>query len=403
MKKIGIYTADLVTPGGSSRKGCLMAERLSAHYDVWLISRGPVDRTLLARNYGVTLTRVHLLALDEPSGPVARVLNELLKVFPTHIRSILTQIAPYRRMRRMHFDLFILNSSTYYMRAAANKSIMMCMFPWPTPNFPRARWCHWPLIKPLIRTVLGNTLSRDPDAVASYSAITANSEFTSHWIRQRWNRESRVVYSASETMPAIAPGKRQKVILMVGRYNWDKQQEVLLDAFRGLTELHELGWELHFVGRVHPDSAPYHEQLLQNAAGIPVQFHYDASAEALGAFYAQSAMCWNAKGFGIPANEPEHLEHFGNTPLEAMANGCVPVVFDGGGMRETVQQGVNGFRWQTIAELQSVTRRLALDSELLSQISERGRTIDARFGVTPFLDSVEQVVADVIGQPPSPL
>jgi len=38
------------------------------------------------------------------------------------------------------------------------------------------------------------------------------------------------------------------------------------------------------------------------------------------------------------------LEHFGITTVEAMAAGCVPLVYDSGGQAEIVSSGYNGYR-----------------------------------------------------------
>jgi glycosyltransferase involved in cell wall biosynthesis len=43
-------------------------------------------------------------------------------------------------------------------------------------------------------------------------------------------------------------------------------------------------------------------------------------------------------------------EHFGITIVEAMSAGCVPIVHDSGGPRETVNDRT-GFRWQTEKEI----------------------------------------------------
>lgn len=375
-----------------------MAERLSTRHEVWLISRDVADRATLSRQFGVGLERVKFRTLQNEQSPAFSLTSKLLGLFPPHISGILLQVPAYRRIRGMKLNLFVLNSSFYYLRAPAPKSLFMCMFPWPAPTFPRARWCHWPFIKPAISHILANTMRRDPEAVASYDVITANSEFTAHWIKQRWNRDARVVYSASEVTPAPVSIEKKRVILSVGRYNWDKQQHVLIDAFRTMAQEHADGWELHFVGMVHADSARYHQQLVESAKGLPVRFHYDASLDELRAHYATASCFWLAKGFAVPDDEPERMEHFGNTALEAMSAGCVPIVFDGGGLRETVMHGENGFRWKTIDELHVHTRALTTNEELLRQMRDRAEQVDSRFGVEPFLRAVDEIVDEMLSE-----
>ena len=385
-----------MTPGGSSRKGCFMAERLSRRYEVWIISRDVADRETLARHFGTPLANVNFHSISAESSHNSALTNLVLRRVPAHVRDILSQVPSYRRIRAMKLDLFILNSSSYAMRSPAPRGLFMCMFPWPLPTFPRARWCHWPIVKPIVKRLLANTLRRNPSAVPSYDVITANSQFTAEWIRKRWNREARVVYSASGTSAAIDGVIKSKIILSVGRYNWDKQQGVLIEAFREMHDAHSSGWELHFAGKVHNESVPYHEQLKAQAAGLPITFHHDVSSEELRALYSRSSIFWLAKGFQIPDAEPEKMEHFGNTPLEAMAAGSVPVVFDGGGLRETVQHEVNGYRWRTVQELRAFTTQLTHDDKLRESLSQRARIIDARFGVEPFLDAVEVIVEGML-------
>lgn len=394
-KKIGIFTADLMTPGGSSRKGSLMAERLSRHHEVWLISRDEADTQTLARNFGVSLPNVRLVRLSVPTGMLWTVLKRLL---PKHYWDIVEQFAAYGQLRRLRLDLFILNTSFHYLKCPAPRGLFMCMFPWPTPTFPRASWCRLPVIRQGIEYALANTLNRDPGAVDSYDVITANSEFTASWIKRRWNRDARVVYSASELVPTSYASVKEKVILTVGRYNDDKQLHLLIDAFRNMGELHDAGWQLHLVGKVHSGSRPYHERLVASAHGLPVVFHYDAPLDALRLLYARSAILWHAKGFGVPDDEPHRKEHFGNTPLEAMSAGCVPIVVDAGGLRETVQHGVNGFRWASIEEMQQQTLRLVRDPALLAQMGARAVQVDPRFGVEPYLRAVEDIVAHVLAR-----
>ena len=153
---------------------------------------------------------------------------------------------------------------------------------------------------------------------------------------------------------------------------------------------------LHLAGAVAPHTNAYVSALAELAKGLPVVFHYDLSADELHTTYSRSSIYWHAKGFGVPTTNPEGLEHFGNTPIEAMSAGCVPVVFDAGGLRESVDHGVNGFRWSSIGELKTHTLRLVHDPALLASMSLRAARVDERFGVEPFLRILDQVVDETL-------
>jgi glycosyltransferase involved in cell wall biosynthesis len=79
-------------------------------------------------------------------------------------------------------------------------------------------------------------------------------------------------------------------------------------------------------------------------------------------------------------------EHFGMTTVEAMQNGCAPVVIDGGGQREIVEHGASGFRFRALDELCLHTLRLVRDPALRSSIQERARERAKRFGRAAFED-----------------
>jgi len=391
--KIGIFTAELMTPGGASRKGCLLAERLSRRHEVWLISRDRADVQVLQRSHGVSLANVHFDCVETDSP---RRLS--MRLCPRQLRGIVGQFAPYWRLRRLNLDLFICNMSLHYMKAPAPRGILMCMFPWPMAEFPRPRWCRLPLVRQLIDHGLGYTLNRYRHAHETYDVITANSEFTAAWIKRLWKRDAHVVYSATELSSPAPAGAKERIILAVGRYNPDKQQDVLIEAFRTMGALHECGWALHLVGQINQGewARRYHDRLVESARGLPVVFHYDLSIAELRARCSRAGGFLAGQGVGVPENEPQRMEHFGNTPLEAMSAGCVPVVMDAGGLRETVQHGVNGFRWRSLEDLRGYTLRLARNPGLLAALRTRAMQIDPRFGMEPFLRAVEAIVEEVL-------
>jgi glycosyltransferase involved in cell wall biosynthesis len=397
--KIGIFTAELTMPSGSSRKACVLAERLSRRYEVWLISRDRPNVDSLRRSFGVGLAGVRFLCVDAPAAHRVSVWTALQSFAPARARPILEQCRAYQNLRDLDLDLFILNTGlNSYMKPPAPRAIFMCMFPWPLPTFPVGRRYRLPLVRPCVDHVLANTLNRFPDVPGSYDVITANSQFTASWIKRRWNRNARVIYSATQLATEPAPDRKENIILTIGRYNSDKQQHVLIEEFRQMTELHAAGWELHLAGKIPPGEPSYHERLRSLARGYPVVFHYDPSLEELCTLYRRAAIYWHAKGYGVPEDAPQWMEHFGNTPLEAMSAGCVPVVIDAGGLRETVQHGVNGFRWRTLDEMHEQTLRLVRDADLLRRLGARGRQIDPRFGVRPFLAAVEGIIGELLAE-----
>jgi glycosyltransferase involved in cell wall biosynthesis len=67
------------------------------------------------------------------------------------------------------------------------------------------------------------------------------------------------------------------------------------------------------------------------------------------------------------------------TAVEAMQNRVVPVVYDGGGMREIVDHGIDGFRVKSKAELLHYSLELFQDEELVQKMGENAHRKSQEF------------------------
>ena len=90
-------------------------------------------------------------------------------------------------------------------------------------------------------------------------------------------------------------------------------------------------------------SSPGSESLIAARPDLPVELKVNIPVSELQEMYRQAGIFWHF--CGLLQTEPALVEHFGMTTVEAMQNGCVPVVFDGGGQREIVEEGRSGFRF----------------------------------------------------------
>jgi glycosyltransferase involved in cell wall biosynthesis len=229
-------------------------------------------------------------------------------------------------------------------------------------------------------------LLRDPADLSfldSYDVVLANSEYTRGWIERLWGVRSEVLFPPIRVQD-LHPGSKQPRIVTVGRFfapgfGHNKKQLEQVRAFGALVRAGGLdGWELHVVGGCEPSQRPYFEQVRKAAEGLPVTLHPNAPRHVVEELFAASAIFWAATGLGEDDAQPWVFEHFGITTVEAMAAGCVPVVLDKAGHREIVRDGVDGYRWSTLAELGSATRRLAADPGLRERLAasavERART-----------------------------
>lgn len=163
-----------------------------------------------------------------------------------------------------------------------------------------------------------------------YQGIIAISEFSKREIKRLWNREADVIFPATETQQFYA-GKKENLILCVGRIFRvpganNKQQEVIIEAFKQLPP----GWKLIIVGLVQ--NKEYLQELKMLARGYDVEFRHDIPFSELSELYSRAKFCWHAAGYRV--EKPSSQEHFGMVAVEALASGCQPIVFNGGGMAE---------------------------------------------------------------------
>ena len=175
----------------------------------------------------------------------------------------------------------------------------------------------------------------------------------------------------------------------------------MIRAFAALAERELVGWELHLAGGVAQDnlSQEYYRRIQELAEGLPVVLHPNAAYEDLRDLYSQATLYWHATGFGENENRhPERFEHFGITPVEAMAAGCVPIVLGKGGLAEIVTHGESGFLWNTLEELKQFTCAAAADPATVSRLSvgaiERAQRFSEEQFAARLLEIVEQVVSD---------
>ena len=88
--------------------------------------------------------------------------------------------------------------------------------------------------------------------------------------------------------------------------------------------------------------------------------------------YRAAKIFWHSTGYGEDEDlEPEKMEHFGITTVEAMSFGAVPVVINKGGQKETVEEGVHGYRWDTEEECVEKTCQLIKNNALRTAMANK--------------------------------
>lgn len=180
----------------------------------------------------------------------------------------------------------------------------------------------------------------------SYDKVLTHSEFVKKWTLRYWKKYAELLYPPVEMLYRkynLKKWKKEKMICSVGRFftlGHGKKQEVMIEAFKKLYAQGYTDWRLHLVGGLSSESSSleFAKRLKHMAFGYPIYLHFNVTRRKVEEIYLKSSIYWHAGGFGEKENEnPVRFEHFGISPVEAMSAGCIPILFDGGGLTEIIK------------------------------------------------------------------
>jgi len=229
----------------------------------------------------------------------------------------------------------------------------------------------------------------------SVSQIIVNSHFTKKIIDKTLGIDRSTVLYPPVSVSQFSPGEKQNTILNVGRFtspSHSKRQDVLIKAFRQLIDSGLQDWQLKLVGG-KKGSDTILKSLKQQARGYPIEFIVNPDFEKLKKLYSQASLYWHAAGFQVDETlNPEAVEHFGITTVEAMAAGCVPIVIEKGGQPEIITQDT-GFLWLTINHLKKKTLKLIANSSLREKLSQKAQQRAQKFSQEKFSQKALSLLA----------
>jgi glycosyltransferase involved in cell wall biosynthesis len=366
MAKIAIYTPFLPFAGGGERYMLTLANALQHDHQVAFLSNFPEDYRKLSLQLEIDTTATRFLELN---------LRDL-RVFQRQY----SQIEP--------FDLFICLSNHIYppIQGMGKANVLMVQFPYPYGK------------KELL------TCWQERQYGSAYQYAIVNSKFTETHVRKISNLRTQIIYPPVEIdqLKFADQAQKQNQILSVGRFiagKDSKRQLEMVQCFKKLCDQYP-DLSLHYVCAGSTRSEPIHqdyiEKLQTESTGYPITLLFDIPVSQLVDLYQQSRFFWHAKGWGAAHDRPEFTEHFGISTVEAMASGCIPLVFQAGGQLEIVNDGQNGFLWQTEADLIQKTVHTARNSKLAETMSHHACDSAKRFSGDRFQQEVRQFVEGLL-------
>jgi len=215
--------------------------------------------------------------------------------------------------------------------------------------------------------------------LSKINQVICNSQFTKKFIDKSFNIVTRVIYPPVDVHQFMtAPKEKEHIILSVGRFDQilnAKRQDVLIEVFKQMCDEGLENWELILVGGLQHNQDQF-LQLQQMALNYPIKLLPNLGWSELVNLYKRATIYWHAAGFGIDDNqEPEKVEHFGMSIVEAMAAGCIPIACDAGGVGEIILNKTNGYLWRTKEQLAKMTTNmintLAKEDEIVIKAQKR--------------------------------
>jgi glycosyltransferase involved in cell wall biosynthesis len=390
---IGIYQAYWGPIGGGQRYVGSVAVSLAKQHRVEIVHHCEnFDADQVGEAMELDFSRIHFRYLprqDRPHWPTSNPLSRLRQE-----REWCAEISrPY--------ELFIDNSDNVPFFCHAPRGVLITHFPLVRFEEFHGHWTDEWRRRSLFAKALTGLYHRLEwwRRFATYELTLCCSEYGREWLKTYWNRDALVVYPPVRTSFQERP--KAKRILGIGAFAHDqhKKHGVLIDAFKTLCDGGLTGWELVLVGAIKPspENTNYLKGLQDRAGSYPVSFRTNASAAELRSLLEEAAIFWHAMGYGVDARaNPARLEHFGMVATEAMAAGCVPILFNGGGLRESVNHGENGLLWGTVEELCKHTRTVAADEALRCRLSQAAVRRARDFSQEKFEARLNEVLAPLL-------
>ncbi len=343
---LAIYDHAFHMIGGAQKYGLTMAAALRDLFDITILANKDVRLEDFRDWYGLDLSGCGVRAVPIPYYE-ERSTFHLDPAFVT--RKIQNPFHPVG-LASGDYDVFVNNSMNEMVYPLSNISVLVCHFPERRP--------------------------RSYFYADRYTTTITNSLYTAGWVEAKWKyRPHLQIYPPVDIDGAAAGRARKKTILSVARFEPEgtkRQREMALAFLKLGRDWPEAvgGWRLILAGGSPPDNC-YLAELERLTAGRTegaIEIRANILLPELASLYRESTLFWHL--CGLTHDDPSEIEHFGMTTVEAMQNGLVPLVYDGGGLREIVDHGVNGFRVRTTADLLDGTIKLLLDPGLTGRLAE---------------------------------
>jgi len=353
---LAIYDHTWHMIGGGQKYGFTMAHALQDVFEVTLLANREICHGNILEWYHLDLHKCKIKIVPLPFFGDWRHLDPARVTIRTENPFHLVAL------ESGNYDFFINNSMNEKVLPLSNVSSLVCHFPERRP--------------------------KDYFYADRYSHVIYNSDYTAGWIEKKWKfTPHKHIYPPVDMAPNVAAdggNKKENIILSVARFEegGSKKQMEMVRTFLKLNGRSLMrDWRLVLAGGcADPEANAYLQGIkakIKKFGADNIQLLVNCSGDQLKEMYAKGKIFWHL--CGLDQTDPALVEHFGMTIVEAMQNGLVPIVFDGGGQREIVEHEVSGFRVSTTSDVMSFSLKLAQTPALRESMSGKAIVRSALF------------------------
>lgn len=348
--KILFYEWALHDIGGGQKFNCKIIEHLSKNHVIDVLTLFPVSKKRLESYYSVDLSKTRIINLYDSS-----------KIHQTLLKLLVS-----KKVSKMSskYDLFYNAETQESIKPQAKHNIMYCHFF--EPKWYRPAKGFFDFFK-LTGIYLLKTLQKN---YAKKYKIYCNSLYTQKCLKKLWKVDAEVLYPPVD-IPKQRLFKKQNLIVSVGRLTPDKSYDFIIKLFKQMLKNSVIkNYKLLICGKIY--NSDYLKKLKQLSKDNFIEFKTDLTNKQLKSIYKKSKIFIQAKGLNINEKKyPGFLEHFGMTTIEAMSYGCVPVVLNKGGYKETVENNRSGFLFDSEDEAIEKLKLLVKNEKLRKDMSKQ--------------------------------
>ena len=364
--------------GGAQKYGLTLISALQDQFDITIIANQEVRHKDFSDWYDLDLSKCRIKVIKLPFFEERKAFH----LDPAFITPDLKNPFHLISLESGRYDVFVNNSMNEMVYPLSHISLLICHFPERRP--------------------------RSYFYADQYTYVICNSRYTAEWIEKKWKFTPHQHLYPPVDMEAAETGfPKKKNILSVARFEPEgtKRQREMIETFMKLSrEWPEIvtGWTFILAGGSNPNN-PYLSKLEETIAENPdqnIELKINVPITELKSLYRESTIFWHL--CGLAHEDPGEIEHFGMTTVEAMQNKMVPIVYDGGGLREIVDHGLNGFRVQSKAELLEWTMTLFRDQTLVKKMSQSAQEKARTYARKKFEGRVKVFFDEILKRMTSP-